>query len=87
MPVNPETTVRKNFSFPRDLWEKVEDFRYSHRIGTESKAIARLVTLGMGAEPLLRELLTYLDQPPTNSEPDQARIIAQLRQLLDGTGG
>jgi hypothetical protein len=49
MAVNPETTVRKLVSIPRELWAKIEDYRFAERMKSESKAILRLVELGLGA--------------------------------------
>ena len=49
MAVNPETTVRKLVSIPREVWEKIEDYRFDNRIRTESQAIRRLIELGLKA--------------------------------------
>lgn len=49
MTVNPATTVRKLVSLPRDLVREVEDFRFSHRINTESEAIRTLIRSGLDA--------------------------------------
>ena len=49
MAVNPETTVRKLVSIPREVWEKVDDYRFENRIKTESEAIRRLIELGLKA--------------------------------------
>lgn len=46
---NPETTVRKIFTLPRDLWERTEDYRFSMRLKTEAEAIRRLMELGLSA--------------------------------------
>jgi hypothetical protein len=43
MTVNPETTTRKLVSFPRSMAREIEDFRFQHRIKTESEAIRRLL--------------------------------------------
>lgn len=47
MPVNPDTTIRKNVAMPRELWELVRSFRFRHEINTESEAIRRLVEIGL----------------------------------------
>ncbi len=49
MAVNPETTVRKLVSLPKPMVEAILDFRFTHRIGTESEAIRRLIELGLEA--------------------------------------
>jgi metal-responsive CopG/Arc/MetJ family transcriptional regulator len=49
MTVNPDTTVRKLVSLPRNLVRDVEDFRFSHRIKTESEAIRALIRAGLDA--------------------------------------
>lgn len=50
MPVNPETTVRKLVSLPKELAETIADFRFRKRINTESEAIRRLIERGLEAE-------------------------------------
>lgn len=49
MPVNPETTVRKNVALPKELWEQIRTYRFRNEINTESGAIRRLVELGLEA--------------------------------------
>jgi metal-responsive CopG/Arc/MetJ family transcriptional regulator len=49
MPVNPLTTARKLVSMPRELAKALVDFRFEHRIKTESEAIRRLIELGLEA--------------------------------------
>ena len=49
MPVNPETTIRKNVAMPKELWAEVRSFRFSQEIDTESEAIRRLIELGLEA--------------------------------------
>jgi hypothetical protein len=49
MPVNPETTVRKNVALPKELWEQVRAYRFRNEINTESGAIRQLVELGLDA--------------------------------------
>jgi hypothetical protein len=50
MAVNPETTVRKLVSLPRDLVLAVEDFRFANRINTESEAIRALIRRGLDTD-------------------------------------
>jgi hypothetical protein len=47
MPVNPDTTVRKNVAMPKELWEQVRTWRFRNEINTESEAIRRLVEAGL----------------------------------------
>lgn len=47
MAVNPETTIRKLVSFPRELAAEIDEFRFANRIKTESGAIRKLVELGL----------------------------------------
>jgi hypothetical protein len=42
-------TVRKIFSLPDTLWAKIEDYRFEHRVKTESEAIRMLVEAGLEA--------------------------------------
>lgn len=48
---NGEKTVRKIFSLPETLWAEIENFRFAHRVKTESEAIRRLVEAGLHAGP------------------------------------
>jgi hypothetical protein len=50
MPVNPETTVRKLVSLPRQMVQAIEDYRFANRVTTESEAIRRLIEAGLRAE-------------------------------------
>jgi hypothetical protein len=47
MPVNPDTTVRKNVAMSKELWEQVRTWRFRNEINTESEAIRRLVEAGL----------------------------------------
>lgn len=47
MPVNPDTTVRKVVNLPRDLWSRIEDYRFDNRIKTEADAMRQLIELGL----------------------------------------
>jgi Arc/MetJ-type ribon-helix-helix transcriptional regulator len=50
MAVNPETTVRKLVSLPREFVQEIEDYRFAKRIKTESAAIRALIRAGLDAE-------------------------------------
>jgi metal-responsive CopG/Arc/MetJ family transcriptional regulator len=47
MAVNPETTVRKLVSIPRELWAKIEDYRFDKRMKSESEAMRTLIEVGL----------------------------------------
>lgn len=49
MPVNPETTVRKLISLPRELMARIEDYRFSQRVKSEAEAMRRLIEAGLEA--------------------------------------
>lgn len=49
MAINPNTTVRKNVSLPRDLAERIERFRTSRGLTAESDALRRLIEIGLGS--------------------------------------
>ena len=49
MPVNRETTVRKNVAMPNELWERVRSWRFQNEVNTESEPIRRLVEAGLEA--------------------------------------
>lgn len=50
MVINPETTVRKLVSLPREMVQAIEDYRFANRIKTEAEAIRRLIEAGLRAE-------------------------------------
>lgn len=47
MAVNPETTVRKLVSMPRELAKAIDDYRFARRIPTEAAAIRELIERGL----------------------------------------
>ena len=50
MPINPEKTVRKNVAMAIDLWKRVSAWQKKQKIGSESKALARLIDAGLRNE-------------------------------------
>jgi hypothetical protein len=55
MPVNPTTTTRKLVSLPKPMVQEIRNFRFEHRIDTESDAIRRLIEIGLKAVSLPSE--------------------------------
>ena len=47
MAMNPETTVKKVFHLPKELWERISDYRFRHRINSEAETIRRLVSIAV----------------------------------------
>lgn len=47
MAMNPETTVKKVFHLPKELWERISDYRFRHRINSEAETIRRLVSIAI----------------------------------------
>jgi hypothetical protein len=47
MAINEDTTVRKVLSLSRDLWQRIEDYRFEQRVKTESEALRRLIEGGL----------------------------------------
>lgn len=79
----PKTMAgRKPVSLTAEQVEAVENFRFAHRFKTESDAIRRLIDIGLGAEPILRDLLRLFESFPGEPDPDQQKWIAILRKLL-----
>ena len=39
--------VRKTISIPRELWERIEDFRFRRRIGREVEAMRIILETGL----------------------------------------
>lgn len=48
MAINKEKTVQKLISMPRELAEKISDYRYDNRLPSEAEAIRQLIKLGLG---------------------------------------
>lgn len=61
MAVNPDKTVRKIFSLPKELWQQVDDYRFENRIGTEAEAIRRLIGTGLKTDEILDLLQNVMD--------------------------
>lgn len=49
MPINPEKTVQKLVAMPREMAEKIADYRFENRLKSEAEAIRRLIQLGLNA--------------------------------------
>jgi metal-responsive CopG/Arc/MetJ family transcriptional regulator len=47
---NPENATRKLVTLPHDLLRAVADFRFAHRINTESEALRVLIRAGLDAQ-------------------------------------
>ncbi|WP_451993609.1 hypothetical protein [Azospirillum argentinense] len=57
---NPETTVRKIFTLPKDLWARVDDYRFENRLPTESEAMRRLIELGLSQRAFVETMAETL---------------------------
>lgn len=49
MAVNPETTVRKLVSIPREMEKRIQDYRFENRLKSEAEAIRQLIEKGLRA--------------------------------------
>jgi len=49
MAINKETTVQKLIAMPRELAEKVSEFRYDNRLPSEAEAIRQLIQKGLNS--------------------------------------
>jgi hypothetical protein len=49
MAINKETTVQKLVAMPRELAERISEFRYDNRLPSEAEAIRRLIEAGLSA--------------------------------------
>ncbi len=49
MSETPDPIVRKTVSLPASLWQRVEDYQFANRIKRDTKAVRRLIELGLEA--------------------------------------
>ena len=73
--------IKKLVSLTEDQAAQVSDFRFSARLNSENEAIRRLIGIGLGAEPLLRDLIAWLDSGPFQDAETQA-LVARLKEVL-----
>lgn len=59
----------------------IDDWRFANRISTRAEAIRRLIQAGIAAEPILADLLRWLETD-TNPDRDTKRVIKQLQIAL-----
>lgn len=79
--------VKKLINFPTDLWDRVLEWRFAKKAGTESEAIRQLVEIGLetsisriGDEGLSRPTVP---PPPVASEPAPKPAPAQVPDIAD----
>lgn len=82
MAINPETTVRKLVSFPHETISEIQDFRFAKRISSEAETIRRLVALGLAADPIIRDLLAFLEQSGDDTDPATRSWVKRLRGIV-----
>ena len=56
--------------------------RFQPGIPSRAEAIRRLVETGLRAEPMLRELLVYLQMHGDPADEDTAAVVTRLREAL-----
>ena len=49
MAMNSDTTTRKVVTMPKEMAQAIDDFRFEHRIKTESEAMRKLIEAGLQA--------------------------------------
>lgn len=74
--------TRKMVSLPDDMWQQIDDYRFSNRIHTEAEAIRRLIRAGLDLDAAADEEL-YADLVRLGADPDavqryRARVEANL---------
>jgi hypothetical protein len=45
----PSPSVRKTLSFPPDLWQRVEDYQFRHRIKIDAEVMRLITEAGLDA--------------------------------------
>lgn len=66
---------------PQALVDNIDDYRFRERLASRSEAIRRLVALGIGAEPILRDLLALIGRLP--QDDDLRRHATIIRDLVE----
>jgi len=63
---------------PSELKE-VDDWSFSHRVRSRGEAIRRLISMGIAAEPILRDLLRLIEHL---NDPELAKHEKAIREAL-----
>ena len=50
MSTEPTQVARKTVTLPEELWEKVVEYRHTHRIASQAEAVRRLIDAALEAE-------------------------------------
>ena len=69
----PQPVTRKSITLPRELWQAVDDYRFSERIGSQAGAVRILLQVGLEARPKGRN-------------PDDEQLSVALQLLTRGRG-
>lgn len=80
MPKEP-LDVRLHMMITRSEEEAIDAWRYGAKVPSRSEAVRRLVAIGLQAEPLLRQLLAWIELSPTADEVQAS--IKDLRKMLE----
>lgn len=68
---------------PSDELNLIDDWRSKQRpIPSRPEAIRRLIEMGLQAEPLLADVLHYLEASPSAGERETAETIRALRAAM-----
>lgn len=74
--------VRFEMRASKNWIELVEEWRAQQRpVPSRAEAIRRLTALGIGAEPILRDLLAMIERLP--SDPELDRHAQTIRQMVE----
>lgn len=76
LPVHVNLRLSKAQGHAVDEWRRVQP-----DIPTRSEAIRRLTSLGIGGEPILRDILALMERLPHDGDLD--RHIANVREVLN----
>lgn len=84
MAINREMTVQKLTAMPREMAARVSDYRFENRLPSEAEAIRRLITIGLEANPILKEFLAFLESSGDADDADTLKQIERLQRIIGG---
>lgn len=62
----------------------IDDWRFTHRVGTRSEAIRRLITTGIKSEPILIDIMKMLVE--LRGVGPEHELDAHINQIVDALG-
>ena len=74
--------TRFEIRLPAEMGDAIDSWRRGQTdIPPRAEAARRLIAIGLGAEPILRDLIAWLDSAPYE-DPETKRAVAEMRKIL-----